>query len=34
LKQGPHYFDIPKVQAQLDEPLRPLTEKMKRYWKR
>jgi hypothetical protein len=31
LKKGPHYFDIPRIHAQLREELQPLTEDMKRY---
>jgi hypothetical protein len=31
LKKGPHYYDIPKIRAQLGKELRPLTEDMKRY---
>jgi predicted choloylglycine hydrolase len=31
LTKGPHYYDIPALPEQLQEPLRPLTDEMKKY---
>ena len=30
LKKGGHYFDMPQIQEQLKQPLRPLLPNMKR----
>ena len=31
LKKGPHYYEIPKLTEQLKQPLRELTDDMKKY---